>query len=217
MLAGQKPDKSVPLKTTLVLDDNNPFPAATRTQYKYTLIDVPLQTSADEIDRREGLRITTRGFAVDFHVRQIAQAFTTYLNIAVVIPRKTQDVVSAGFFRTWDAEREIDFAPINSWWLFNRPINKDRYEIIMHRRILLGSQTEDTTATQFMPNIPSMKHIKFYQKMVRQFTFQTDGTCNEPMPFLTFWMDGIGQTSGSVAIANVYNIQRTVRLNFIDD
>jgi len=216
-LAGQKPDKTIPLKTRLILDDNNPSAAATRTQYKYTLIEVPLQTSADEIDRREGLRITTRGFAVDFHIRHIAQAYATYLNIAIVIPRKTQDVVSEGFFRNWDTTRELDFAPINSWWLFNRPINKDRYEIIMHKKILVASQAEDASSTQHLPNTPSMRHVKFYQKMVRQFTFTTDGTVNEPMPFLTYWMDGVGQTSGTVAVAGVYNLQRTVRLYYIDD
>lgn len=218
MIAGQKPDKSIPLKTRLILDDNNGISASTRTQYPFALVNVPLQTSADEIDRREGLRITTRGFAVDMHIRQVAQSFASYLNIAIVIPRKPDVTIpTAGFFRNWDTTRELDFDIINSWWLFNRPINKDKYEVITHRRYLLASQSEDTIATQHLPQTSSFRHVKFYQKMVRQFVFNSAGTIESPSPFLIYWMDGVGQASLSGAISSVYTLQRTVRLYYQDD
>jgi len=216
--AGERPNSIVPLKTYCQFSDNDPVNIQTRTIYNANLAFIPRQTASDEINLREGNRVNIVGVGVKFNIRAITLIATpTYFNIAIVIPRASSVVTGVEFFRDWGTSRYLDFASGLSAQLFNRPINNDKYEVIMRKTVLINSQDDSGTSNNELPNTPSMKDISFYTKINRAFTFRdSTGYPVEAVPMLIWWCDALGAAAGSSSVVDKLAIHRTVRTLFVD-
>jgi len=216
--AGEKPNSIVPVKTYMQHADNDAVNVNTRTLYTTNLAFVPRQTAADEINLREGNRVNIVGVGVKFNIRAITLIATpTYFNIAIVIPRASSFVTGVEFFREWGTSRYLDFASGLSAQLFNRPINNDKYEVIMRKTILINSQDDSGTSNNELPNTPSMRDITFYTKINRAFTYRdSTGNAVEAVPILIYWCDAVGAAAGSASVVDKLAIHKTVRTVYND-
>jgi len=219
--AGMKPDRSIPIKRYEIDSDNNMQLKNTRQLYQGNLIYIPLQTSADELDKRDTSRVTVAGVRLNWFWRMpLLQSVPLWVNIAIVIPRNALVVDETALFRAYSGEREQDFAIAQSWWRFNFPINKDRYEVIMHKRFMLAPNSHlNGNVTDVVPNSKSIHHMKIYQKINRQFTYD-DSVGGEPRqaaPIVIHWYDALGAAAFSAIAINKVELTRSTVVYYKED
>lgn len=211
--SGNYPTALVPVKNYLVLGDNDAVTENTRTLYTTALAYIPKQTTADEQNLRDGNKVTIKGFAINIRFDNLSHDAGLYINVAIVIPRQSSAVSASEFFRDWGIERWLDFATGWSSEVTNRPINTDKYEVIMHRRYLLNQANEVSVGTGNFPNAPSGVRLQMYSKVNRAFTYDgTSGNTKEALPYLIHWCDQQRAASGSAAVNDVLRIHRTVKI-----
>jgi len=219
--AGMKPDRSIPIKRFEIDSDNNMQLKNTRQLYQGNLIYIPLQTTADELDKRDTSRVTVAGVRLNWFWRMpLLQSVPLWVNIAIVIPRNALVVDETALFRAYTGEREQDFALSQSWWRFNFPINKDRYEVIMHKRFLLAPNSHlNGNVTDVVPNARSIHNMKMYQKINRQFTYD-DAVGGEPRqaaPIVIHWYDALGAAAFSASAVNKVELTRSTVVYYKED
>jgi len=219
--AGVTPDRSIPIKRYEIHSDNNMQLQGTRDLKQSNLVFIPLQTTADEVNRRDTSRVTVIGVRLNWFWRTPAGRITPiWCNIAIVVPRNALTIEKVGMFRSYDTSREQDFDNLQSWWRFNFPLNKDRMEIIMHKRFLLSHNTcYNGNMNDTLPNTRNIKQMKIYQKINRQFTFD-DSVGGEPRqaaPIVLHWYDEMAAISTSLPIANVVQLTRSTVVYYRED
>lgn len=219
--AGVTPDRSIPIKRYEIHSDNNMQLYATRVLNQANLVFIPLQGSTDEINKRDGSRVTVAGVRLNWFWRvPYGTATATWCNIAIVVPRNALSVETTGLFRAYNDSREQDFNVAQSWWRFNFPINKDRYEVITHKRFLLaGNNAFNGNADNNIPNHNSIRQMNFYQKINRQFTYD-DAVGGEPRqaaPIVIYWFDQLGAVASSISVANQCQLTRSTVVYYKED
>jgi len=218
---GVTPDRSIPIKRYEIHADNNKQNYATRVLNQANLVFIPLQGSTDEIDKRDGSRVTVAGVRLNWFWRvPFGRTIPLWCNIAIVIPRNALTVETTGLFRSYEDTREQDFNVAQSWWRFNFPINKDRYEVIMHKRFLLNHNSGyNANVLDTLPNTNSLKQMNIYQKINRQFTFD-DAVGGEPRqaaPIVIYWFDALAAAASSASVADVVELTRSTVVYYKED
>jgi len=219
--AGMKPDRSIPLKRYEIDSDNNMQLKATRELYQGNLVFIPLQSSSDEVNMRDTSRVTVAGVRLNWFWRMpLLQSVPVWVNIAIIVPRNALVAEKPGFFRSYDEAREQDFDTLLSWWRFNFPLNKDKMEVIMHKRFLLAPNSHlNGNVSDVVPNAKSIHQMNIYQKINRQFTYD-DSVGGEPRqaaPIVVHWYDQLGAVSLAASYVNAVQLTRSTVVYYKED
>lgn len=133
--------------------------------------------------------VNVAGIKLCFNLHNISGEADTnvYVNIAILRPRNTQSITGVEFFRGIGNIRGTDFTDtLNGLQLHCLPINEDKFEIFMHKRLMLGKDYGDT-------NHPPFQTIEDYLPLKRQLRFDNQSNfaqCTTPIYFC-IWHSGV--------------------------
>lgn len=176
---------------------------STRLMYGFNLTALSKQTSADEINFRNGDLVNLRGCKLWMMITNQIAAPVCY-NIAVVIPKRelnTNPPGTSDFFRGAGTTRSLDFDNARTGCQFaNLPINKDLHDVVSHKRYIIEpGRPQALTTTEYKSNRPSYKMIKTYIKIKQQVAY--DGANQEAIGrnvWLIMWCDTWSNNTASV-------------------
>lgn len=212
--SGEFPTSIVPIKNYMLANDNNKVLQHTRVLYHLDLIFVPKQSTDDEINLRDGNKITVLGHSFNIRWENVLP-HPIFVNHAIVIPRGTTHVTQIEFFREWGTSRYEDFDVKLCSENFNRPINKDKYHIIRHKRYILGGLSNNQYN---LPNTPSTKTIRFWLPIKRTFTFRDEGGFPvESFPILVTWFDQVPAVASWLPHQNAVNQWQQVKMVYTEN
>lgn len=176
---------------------------ATRTLYSEELTALGGGTG---INDRQRQIINCRGFKINYAFRNTLD-ISMYLNIAVIAPKFNQTgVTSVDFFRSNDGGvRSQNFGNSLSPLEFrNLPINTDDYHVFMHKRHLLGPDTNNAIG-HFNANTGPVNYLvrKHWIPVNRQLRYASDLTTSANTPiFFVYWADSMNNPAGAGVSAN---------------
>lgn len=209
---GEPVGLSTTKKSTVV--DNVDVTRQTRTLYSMNVTDIrkPAAGVAPDIDERSREIVNLRGFKYCMTFNNLTNK-PLFVNLAVVVPKTpliTDIAPTVGFFRGTGNERALNFAnSLNVNDFRCRPINSDRYIILMHKRVMLSGNVQTSGYTT--GSGASYKVMDGYMKIGRQMRYPTGAgqTTSINQVELVYWMDGWNNTSGT-APANVAKVGQRV-------
>lgn len=119
-------------------------------------------------DARMRDNVNLRGWRIMANVTNLSFS-QVWLNIAIVSPREDGDlgVSTTAFFRSYGAQRGINFNDnLNSADFHCRPINTDKYHILMHRRFMIGMRppsgaVSDGNVLMFIRYVTLKRQVRF--------------------------------------------------------
>jgi len=186
---------------------SNPQLLGTRLLNNFVLTDIDRTTDNTNILNRQTNIINVRGIKICGFVRnKLTDPLTC--NYAIVNPKNALDVPTGSFFRNLGGtvtERERTFNTTNNPIQFHcNPINKDKFNILMHKRFVLNSSGDGAvTGGGRGGGGADYKVVKRYMKINRQIAFTSGvGTSAQTPIFLCFWFDSMFAAAGSASIAN---------------
>lgn len=190
----------------------NPWSA--RQLYSQAMCEVPKGTQEQ---RRFTDVIKVSGFRITYEVAN-AMAQPMYFHIAVVSPKVKSDdpgVDTVDFFRATDGnQRGLDFDGDDQEALIMhyRGINNDKYNILMHKRYLMGPSFGDGDTNWKEGSNKSYKTGKLYLKLKRQIRFE-NGLCQTPIE-LVIWACPLLCTHDRGVIEDAFNAAFQVQAFF---
>lgn len=209
---GERPGQSTAKKNVQVLDSTTAG-YNTRTLWSDDVSQLTKQGTLDEIDYRNRDIANLRGLKFCWELRN-DNATPMHFNMAVISPKndKVTTISNTDFFRDWTNTRARDFSTTLSSNDFRcRPINKDIYDIICHKRYTLGGANEQATNASFSSARSNYRTIDFYIKINRQFRYDGTSTSAEGRRiFVVFWGDLWGNNSGAGGTNNIWLNRRTI-------
>lgn len=174
--------KAVSKRRTVM--DSVAVPYADGQLYHQQLCGLERNTGVDELDKRERLSATIKGVHLCFELRNNMME-PMYVNVAVVILKGTDcDPYTIRFFRATGNGRALDFdaSVLSANDMHCRPINTDRYGILMHKRFLLNPTREDAN-TMHGQRSPGTSYMAFdkYIPVNRTFQYDVGATSSDPV------------------------------------
>lgn len=173
---------------------------AERALHIFNLSALPT-TSANALASRERDLANFIGVKVCMEVRNIRDV-PLYFNWAIISPKKNTTVPTANFFRGGDDDRSKDFGvAMNSLQFHCTPINSDLYEVLHHKRYLIGKQLSSEAFND--TNEPNFMNLDQYVKINRQIRYNSDSA--DPIAdniFLVYWFAGWGDGSTHVPVSS---------------
>lgn len=223
---GQKPGTTT---TKEILSTQRNANLDSRTLYAYNLCKIP-KTTVNDNNSRIGQRVNIRGFRVYWRCSCLTTVTPLVLSYAIVQDRENSaieqlavtgftgsdtaaanDTWARRFFGDRSEERDgINFAVERDSLVFNRyPINKNKYNILIHKKVVLNPQEQDasnafTGSHHYRTKGQSYFIKKFYVPIKRQLHYHSaDNTDSNQKLFLVFWIDYPTNTTGVNAAADV--------------
>lgn len=176
-------------------DEQSPPTSISNKELEFVpLIKVEKNTNPDEtITKRARDTLLHKGVKICFACKNIRKE-PILLNWAVVLPKAINGINSSDILRGDNVEREEGVTSAQTFMdLRCLPINKDRYEVIMHQThtILPDSDKGTGNATG-----RDLKIIEEYVKTNRQIFF--DGSTALPLQnmYMIWWVDYYGSPTG---------------------
>jgi len=158
------------------------------------LLNIPRQTTADEINYREGHKIDLAGIKIHFRLINTLPDTLLTVNLAVLAPYARGQLVDINdFFRNNDSTLARDFSiSMNNMEMSTLPINTDLYHVLMHKRFRVSGTADVVTAGTRRFAVAYRNHLDFehWLPIKRQVRFQDD-LCLNSLWFV-WWLDGFG-------------------------
>lgn len=176
-----------------VTQDVNLIARSTRTLYNTNVIEIP-KTTTNEIDSRQRDIVFLKGVKLCFETRNLSAEPITF-NIAYVSPKHDLDSpFTDDWFRGSGNTRSLNFdhTILNSNDFHCRPINTDKWNILMHKRFKLDPKDISTsiTTTRHSSTRPSYMTFQKYLKINRQIRFNDDSSVQSRSKLhLVYWYD----------------------------
>lgn len=188
---------------------------ATRVLYSDELTAIPQATSAFDIDARRRQLCVVKGFKICLEFHNVTSN-PMYVNWAVIAPKGNNDVGTGAspvpvedFFRSNGSERARDFSTTMTALQFHcDPINSDRYEILRHKRMLIGGKPGASDYTHSVKNnyIVNDEYIKLNRQVRWNASQETmSGAC-----YLAYWFDELGTSTSGASVANALEVSQNV-------
>lgn len=202
-------------KARVVATINSDSTVNCRSLQSYDMSVIPEGSSPEQRDRNIAF---VSGFKLCLELRNL-NAEALNINVAVVSPKKAQNVTVANFFRGFSNERGADFdnAGLSANDYKCRPINADLYSILMHKRINLNGIAPISTKKEYGA---TYGYLDTYIKLGRQLRFERTAVnvelCTTPI-FLIMWCDVVGRLPSQGAIQEPvpgFAMQRKVNCYF---
>lgn len=193
-------------RRTMYSEDNL---ISTRTLYFRNLVDIPKGTT-NSINERDRHICYISGFKLCFELLNRGTP-PMCMNLAVVYDKRSNDTVgtvsTSDFFRGGGSGRASDFSNSLSSNEFRcLPMNKDRFTILWHRRIMLGT---DDGAGFSVGNHNNYRVLDKWLPLKKQITWE-DGDAQSKI-WLLWWCDGFDIAAAATPLAN----QATVNLRAV--
>lgn len=212
---GYRPGFANALTKELEKTVSAPEALSTRTLYTKELTNIAKETTGDEIDRRNRDLVNIRGVKLCMQFQnENSVNLHMYVNVAIISPKDCNTTpTTTEFFRSFGASRSEDFDPATMTAIMShyRGINRDIYDVIMHKRMRLGPSIDDSCA---MTN-PRVKVLRRYVKIGRQFRFK--GSTASPSGrslWLVYWCDKSNNLTSDTPVANQVFVQHDTALYF---
>lgn len=170
-----------------------------------TLIDITDigRGSNNEINLRERELANIRGLKMCFMFTNLNTQIPVMIHVAVVSPKKSNNVVVNDFFRAYGSARSQNADTSGNSNLWNcTPINSDIYTILMHKRFTLNPST-NSHDSQYNTHGRNYRFFKRYLKIKRQVRYDTSTTAVEGNIFIIWWADFISQDNPAATVATV--------------
>lgn len=162
------------------------------------LIDVEKDVAGSEvITKRQRDTIVHLGTKVCFSLKNIRQE-TVFLNWAIVTPKAVNSVSSTDLLRGDSLERYLPIGTSNTFMdLRCAPINTDRYNVHMHKRLTIKPDMERPTGVLEQKKGRDLILIEKYIKTNRQVFFNGDTSTPLTNMYMVWWVDYYGSPTGS--------------------
>lgn len=192
-------------------------------QISKTLYNTEITTVSrgSNLEDRERDIINCRGFKIYFQMRNTSER-PLWFHMAAVCPKlpgTSNTPVSFStddFFRVYGNDRSGAFNNAQSGFSQSyRPINTDRFNILMHKRMLV--HTQDSTSGIFrQANKSQFRTFKIWLPLRRQLRY--DGaTATSPVQgkvYLVWWATEWDSAEGDVGVADAFRIKYNVYMYF---
>lgn len=189
-----------------------------RRLYIREMTQIPQDLTGNNIDERQRYMINLRGFKICCELRNTG-GVPLLFNMAVVSPKgqksdlEQNPILSVGtavepdFFRGNGNTRAVAFdgGALNSNDFHCRPINADQFTILMHKRMIIGQNSNNGTWGEQQRN--SYRFVMKYIPIKRQIRYDTNGadSCQSGKIFLIYWYDQMQSVTGAASV-NVLNM-----------
>lgn len=168
--------------------------AAWRTLYSRDVSDI--SEGLGENQRNRDIA-NVRGFKICMELRNI-HTDPIYVNIAVLSPKAGADISPTLFFRGHGDGRGVNFDDntLKSVDFHCRPINVDRFTLLSHTRLKLGSNTNLNSSWNDGTK-SSYRNFNKYVALKRQLRYNALSTAAQNPVFLVWWCDGWSHDSAA--------------------
>lgn len=200
-----------------VTQDRDVIARNTRQLYHHNVISIP-KTTTNEIDSRQRDIVFLKGIKLCYELLNLS-AEPMCVNLAYIAPKHDNDTdIAQEFFRGSGDTRALNFSTdLNSNDLHCRPINTDRWHILMHKRFKLDPRELSTSITsqRHASTRSSYTTINHYLKINRQIRFNDDTSVQARSKiYLVYWFDKFMTAGGSNVQSNLLNVQFRTTLFF---
>lgn len=152
--------------------------------------------ASENITKRQRDTVLHKGVKVCFSCKNVRKQ-AIFLNWAIVCPKAVNQVTSTDLLRGDDVERYLPIGTSNTFMdLRCAPINTDRYNVIMHKRMTIKPDS-DKSAT--LTEGSDIVMIEKYIKTNRQLFFNGDTATPLTNLYMVYWVDYYASPTGAQA------------------
>lgn len=200
-------------------DGGGPVLKNTKSLYDYVVTEIPQGYGPDE--RLRDL-VNFRGIQIRMVVKNELDDDNLLFNYALISPKNEYVVTSTDFFRSLSNQRGTDFDNQNLYAMdyFMRPINADKFNILMHKRMKVGHKGTKITSTALSSTSNRMHYIRIkrqlrYGKIFEDEQGNVTEACLTPIYFV-YWatMEATGTTAQGDPIRNCFFVQLNLNCYF---
>jgi len=174
--------------------------ASTRTLYKKNLTEIPLNTTTNDIHKRNRHVTFISGFKCCLEITNLASV-PMYFNYAILAPKNGDTISTTDFFRGNNADHAVDFDfQLSSNDFHCRPLNTDELVVLKHKRYLLAKSEGEAARSTYI-------NLDFYVPLKRQVRYEnTSTTPSTGAVFACFWCDKFQVDGGTISTAATVNV-----------
>lgn len=186
-----------------VASDLNAQSRSSKTLYATDVTAIPAEdNSGVDLNQRMRNLANVRGFKLCIEVRNVATAsnsYPMYFNFAVIAPKESASLADIGtrFFRSSSNEnRSVDFTntTMDGLEYHCRPINKDRWTILKHKRFRIGPFDQSNVLATGTNGYMTYNCWVPLKRQVRFISGQTEP--EEGKVFVVYWASRMFEPTG---------------------